>query len=175
MKKIALLILVTFPFWAKAQTKEETKEWILQQTRTYPERYYEYEIKDNAIGYKADLLGNKSLCSILIDSIKTISYRHDNTGLVFVLGCNSDCGISTFLDRDYVEPSSSKPKTVRDKPNTQPVKGRTDKAVNSLIIYFIGSIDKSLIPRLEKAFLTLVQLHGGKAKLTPLKTKKQAF
>jgi hypothetical protein len=175
MKKILFVTLVSISFFAKAQTKEETKNWILQQTNSYPDKFYSYEFIGNFIGTKMEMLGNKTSTYILIDSIKSVSYKHDKTGLVFILKCNSNCGIYTFLDREYVEPSNTKPKTVRDKPDTKPVKGKTEEAVGSLLIYFAGEIDKSLIPRLEKAFLTLVQLHGGKAKLVPLKVKKEAF
>jgi hypothetical protein len=175
MKKVLLIIFVLISFWANAQTKEETKSWILQQTNSYPDKFYKYEFLGNFIGTKMEILGNKSSTYILMDSIKSISYKHDKTGLVFILSCNSDCGIYTFLDRDYVEPSDTKPKTVRDKFGTKPVKGKTEEAANRLLIYFAGEVDKALIPRLEKAFLTLVQLHGGKATLVPLKVKKEAF
>jgi hypothetical protein len=137
---------------AVAQTKEETEAWIIKQTEVNP-----YEIKHSIEGDElishitmpSVNIGNPPIQkAIPISQVTTIAYTHTNEYLSYTMTCDQPCAY--LLD----EPDEKRPK---------------------FLFEIYKKLDASYVPRMNKALLHLVKLHGGKAKVVKAEVPKEAF
>lgn len=153
MKKIIIAIIFALSFHSNsfAQTLSETENWILSKIPTYQplELKYSFDngnlIRKFAMPYSAG--GKKTKDVIPLKEVKTISTLVGNNFISLQLKCENDC--------TYEELSTSSDDFISEE-----MQGHF-----LFEIYGDGEIDKSLAPRLEKAFLKLIELNGGKAKI----------
>ena len=172
-KNILLLVLIPTVFFA--QNKEETEKWLMFQNITYYDAHTSYEIKGDFLSSKWSFRDFTHLNNISIKAIKEISYEHTDKYLALYLKCNKDCAMFMSVNSDYVEPKNTTPKSVRDIPKGDDLTNKDVKMSDTFLWSLTGKVDKSMIPRVQKALLHLIELNGGKAKLVAYKPKKQAF
>lgn len=151
---ITICLLSFLSLNAMAQTKEETEAWILKQTEANPSEI-KHSIEDDVLISKVTMLngigglgGEPIEKGIPISQITKIVYTHTNKYLSYTMTCDKPCAY--LLD----EPDEKRPK---------------------FLFEIYKRLDSSYVPRMNKALLQLVTLHGGKAKLTKAEASKEAF
>jgi hypothetical protein len=153
---LAVFGIYTSPLYA--QSKEETIQWILDQSED-EEYKLKFEINDGeliSIYEKPYILGGEIKKSIPIASITKISFSHTDKYLTLLLECaTNDCV--------YMVETDSSDKFMQEEKQPR------------MLFEIYKKTDKALIPRMEKAWLHLVKLHGGKASFGPWPKKKEAF
>jgi hypothetical protein len=159
MKKL-LYLLAILPALTMAQTKEETEKWILAQTANNTIRNLSYKIENGEWVRKLEpftMIGNGQTTknTIQIKDIKTITVLHTEKFMSFSFICPDDC--------TYSVTTGSSDKFV------------SDSRGSSFLFEIYGKLDDSLLPRMQKAILHLVELNGGKAKMVPYQKPKEAF
>lgn len=155
MKFFTALCLLSFlSVTAMAQTQEETETWILKQTEVNP-REIKHSIEGDVLISKVTMVngigglrGEPVEKGIPISQITNIVYTHTNEYLSYTMTCDKPCAY--LLD----EPDEKRPK---------------------FLFEIYKKLDSSYVPRMNKALLHLVKLHGGKAKLTKAEALKEAF
>ena len=175
MKKI-LVIIMFLPIYVSAQTKEETEKWILNQLPY--DSYFTYSFSNKYLmsTFYIYQINSTTVNSIPLDAVKTISVDYSTESMGFIFKCDNRCNMQMKTDGEYKAPKRSEPASVRDKSHLD--MDTVHKKVStseSFMLFIKGRVDKTMIPRLEKAFLHLIELNGGKAKLVPYKAKKEAF
>jgi hypothetical protein len=153
--KILLLLIALLPFSALAQTKEETAAWILSKANESYNHGASYAISEGDLTVNLSAGDSRYERTIPIGSIKTISMVHTDEYMTFVLKCDDDCVY--FVETDLNN------------------KFKSDSQKDVLMIEMYRKVDASLGPRMQKALLHLVELHGGKAAVIPYRPKKEAF
>lgn len=150
----ALCLLSFFSISATAQTKEETESWILKQTEVNPSEI-KHSIEGDVLISKVTMVngigglgGEPVEKGIPISQISNIVYTHTNEYLSYTMTCGKPCAY--LLD----EPEEKRPK---------------------FLFEIYKKLDSSYVPRMNKALLHLVKLHGGKAKLAKTESSKEAF
>lgn len=167
MKKllISAVALVLIGSNANAQSLQETEDWILKKSEL---SIYSYQMKYSFTDGKFEsryepmsVIGARIIVnrSIPIAEIKTISHVVGDNYISFKLKCDYDCVYHENNDGDGKFESE-----MMDEHFLFEIYGEKG-----------GKPDLALIPRLEKAFLKLVELNGGKAKIVPHVEKKEAF
>lgn len=157
--KFFTTLLFTFigftPFFSTnvmAQTKEETEVWIIKQTQVNP-----YQLKHTIEGdelISSTTVGSDMIAgglvkkAIPISQVTTIAYTHTIEYLSYTMTCDKPCAY--LLD----EPEELRPK---------------------FLFEIYAKLDKSYVPRMNKALLHLIKLHGGKAKVVKAEPVKEAF
>jgi hypothetical protein len=153
--KMLLLLIVLLPLSAFAQTKEETASWIVSKANESYNHGADYTIFDGDLTVKMKTSDSRYERTIPIASIKTVSMVHTDTYMTFVLKCDDDCVY--FVETDFND------------------RFKSDNHSDVLMIEMYRKVDASLGPRMQKALLHLVELHGGKARAIPYQPKKEAF
>jgi hypothetical protein len=153
--KILLLLIALLPFSVLAQTKEETAEWIVSKANESYNHGARYAIGEGDLTVKMSIGDSRYERTIPIASIKTISMVHTDDYMTFVLKCDDDCVylVETDLNDTF----------------------KSDSHKGVLMIEMYRKVEASLGPRMQKALLHLVDLHGGKAAAIPYQPKKEAF
>ncbi len=159
MKKL-LYVLAFLPVLVMAQTKEETEKWILAQTANNTIRSLSYKIENGEWIRKLEPFtmigdGKTTKNTIQIKDIKTVSVLHTEKFMSFEFTCPEDC--------TYSVTTNSSDKFVSD-----------EKGSNFLFEIY-GKLDASMLPRMQKAILHLIELNGGKAKMVAHQKPKEAF
>ncbi|NOS97237.1 MAG: hypothetical protein HOP25_02035 [Methylotenera sp.] len=151
---ITLCLLSFLSINAMAQTKEETEAWILKQSELNPQEI-KHSIEGNVLISKVTMVngigglgGEPVEKGIPISQITKIVYTHTNEYLSYTMTCDKPCAY--LLD----EPDEKRPK---------------------FLFEIYKKLDSSYVPRMNKALLHLIKLHGGKAKLTKAEASKEAF
>jgi hypothetical protein len=151
---ITICLLSFLSLNAMAQTKEETEAWILKQTEANPSEI-KHSIEDDVLISKVHMVngvggfgGDPIEKGIPISQITKIVYTHTNEYLSYTMTCDKPCAY--LLD----EPDEKRPK---------------------FLFEIYKKFDASYVPRMNKALLHLVKLHGGKAKLAKAEALKEAF
>lgn len=155
MKFLITLCLFSFlSINAMAQTKEETEVWILKQTEVNPGEI-KHSIEGDVLISKVTMLngigglgGEPVEKGIPISQITNIVYTHTNEYLSYTMTCDKSCAY--LLD----EPDEKRPK---------------------FLFEIYKKLDSSYVPRMNKALLHLIKLHGGKAKIVKAEALKEAF
>jgi hypothetical protein len=163
MKKllwILTLLSALAPALVMAQTKEETEKWILTQTDNNTIRSLSYKIENGEWVRKLEPFttigdGKTTKNTIQIKDITSISFLHTDKVMSFKFTCPDDCV--------YTVTTNSSDKFVSDE------KG------NSFLFEIYGKLDASMLPRMQKAILHLIELNGGKAKMVAYQKPKEAF
>jgi hypothetical protein len=163
MKKllwILTLLSALAPALVMAQTKEETEKWILTQTDNNTIRSLSYKIENGEWVRKLEPFtmigdGKTTKNTIQIKDITSISFLHTDKVMSFKFTCPDDCV--------YAVTTNSSDKFVSDE------KG------SSFLFEIYGKLDASMLPRMQKAILHLIELNGGKAKMVPHQKPKEAF
>lgn len=149
---IGLVFLCILSANAQAQTKEETETWIIKQTQVNP-----YQLKhtiegDELISHTtigSDMITGGPIQKVIpISQVTTIAYTHTNEYLSYTMTCDKPCAY--LLD----EPEELRPK---------------------FLFEIYTKLDASYVPRMNKALLHLIKLHGGKAKVVKAEPVKEAF
>lgn len=153
-KTIYLIAFLLFVDNAVAQTKEETEEWIIKQSEmNSPLLKYRIEgdemVSEVSFGPGAATMGSMPVQkAISISKITRITYVHTDKYLSYSLMCDSPCAY--LLD----EP---------------------DEKRSKFLFEIYRKLDSSFPPRMNKALLHLVKLHGGKASIAKQEAPKEAF
>ena len=153
--KLLLLVLALLPLAAVAQTIEETEKWIVSQANEQDNGGIRYSINGGDLESHWSFYGYVNDRTIPIASIAEVSYSHTDKSLAFFFKCDDDCA--------YVSAKGSGEKK------------STDSYSDLFMLEMNGKIDPNMIPRMQKAFLHLIELHGGKAKLVPHQKKEETF
>lgn len=161
-KKLLLIIAICFNVSVFSQSKEETKEWIVDKYNNYERainKFNSLAFDDDYIVYQwviDERFGAGKVFKIKIKEIKKIEIRserlnaEDKVGWVkLVLHFDSGKGLSRDLDEENFSYSGYN---------------------NFYILLDSKFLNNDLPARMEKAFLHLVKLYGGKAIV-----KKEAF
>lgn len=152
---IWILLLALFSASAMAQTQEETEAWIIKQSGFNLEGRLKHSIEGDELISRLTLpyaMGGETIQrSIPIKQIKTISYTHTDAYLSYTLMCDKPC-TTQFNGNTEVEEKSPK-----------------------FLFEIHKSFDSSFPPRMHKALLKLVELHGGKAKMVRQQATREAF
>ncbi len=157
MKKLSIGILLFFVFaiTAIAQTREETEAWIIKQVEFNLEGRLKYSIEGDELISRLTLpyrMGGETIQkSIPINQIKSISFTHTHEFLSYSLICDKPC-VSQFNGDTQSE--DMKPR---------------------FLFEIYKKLDSSFLPRMDKALLKLIELHGGKAKIVQQKPEKETF
>jgi hypothetical protein len=153
--KMLLLFIALLPLSALGQTKEETAEWIVSKANESYNYGASYDISDGDLTVKLSAGESHYERTIPIGSIKTVSMVHTEDYMTFVLKCDDDCVylVETDLNDRF----------------------KADSHQGVLMIEMYRKVDPSLGPRMQKALLHLVELHGGKAVVIAFQPKKEAF
>ncbi len=158
MKKF-LYLLALLPALVMAQTKEETEKWILAQASGQYSMGLSYDIQGGEWSRKLAPLamssGNSHKNTIEIKDITTVSFLHTDKFMSFKFTCPDECV--------YTVTTTSSDKFVSD------AKG------NSFLFEIYSKLDPSMLPRMQKAILHLIELNGGKAKMVAYQKPKEAF
>jgi hypothetical protein len=163
MKNIVLplLALIAFlPCFASAQTKEESEAWIIEQTKFNLDGRLVYAIAGKSLVSKLELpfppvgpdVVNKS---ISLASVKRMSFLHTDKFLSFSLMCDYQCAHQINTDHSG--------------------KFQSERRSKKFLFEIYKPFDKSFPPRMQKALMHLITLHGGKAEMVSHDTKKEAF
>ena len=155
MKFLITLCLLSFlSINAMAQTKEETESWIIKQSELNPQEI-KHSIEGDVFISKVTMVngigglgGDPVEKGIPISQITKIVYTHTNEYLSYTMTCDKPCAY--LLD----EPDEKRPK---------------------FLFEIYKKFDSSYVPRMNKALLHLVKLHGGKAKIVKAEAIKEAF
>lgn len=153
MKKIifAIIFALTLHSNSFAQSLSETENWILSKTPSFQPLGLKYSFENgNLIGkYEMPLAagGKKTKDIIPLKDVISISTFIGDDFISLKLKCETDC--------TYEELSTSDGDFISEE-----MQGHF-----LFEIYGDGKIDKALAPRLEKAFLKLIELNGGQAKI----------
>ena len=135
-----------------AQTKEETESWIIKQTQVNPYQFKHTIEGDELISHTtigSDMItGGPIQKAIPISKVTTIAYSHTNEYLSYTMTCDKPCAY--LLD----EPEELRPK---------------------FLFEIYTKFDASYVPRMNKALLNLIKLHGGKAKVVKAEPVKETF
>ncbi len=160
MKNIAMIfMLFGLADGVLAQTQEETEAWIVEQTDFY--NYgLTYTIEGDELVSRISLPlaggGGTIKKSIPISRITKISFVHEKEKfLSYSLKCNDSCAYMVKLSSDE--------------------KFEEEEQQHQFLFEMYKKVDESFPPRMNKALLRLVELHGGKAKIVPHKAPKEAF
>lgn len=157
MKKpyVWILLFSVFSVTAMAQTREETEAWIIKQAEFNLEGRLKYAIEGDELISRLTLpygMGGETIQkSIPINQIKSISFTHTHEFLSYSLICEKPC-VSQF--NGNTESKEMKPK---------------------FLFEIYKNLDSSFLPRMHKALLKLIELHGGKAKIVQQKREKETF
>ena len=157
MKKLyaGILLFFVFTITAVAQTREETEAWIIKQAKFNLEGRLKYAIEGDELISRLTLpygMGGETIQkSIPINQIKSISFTHTHEFLSYSLICNKPC-VSQFNGNTQSE--DMKPR---------------------FLFEIYKKLDSSFLPRMDKALLKLIELHGGKAKIVQQKPEKETF
>ena len=151
-KTISLLLLLTLVEHAMAQSRQETEDWIIHQTKVNPYGL-KHRIEGNELISRLELpsvtIGGGIIeKAIPIGQITTIAYTHTNEYLSYAIQCDRPCAF--LLDE-------------------------SDKKQSKFLFEIYKKLDASYVPRMNTALLHLVKLHGGKAKIVRAEAVKQAF
>lgn len=156
----ASLILFVLPvLTATAQTRDEAEAWIIRQTQ-FNVPGLTYLIEEGELVRRIQLPsmpGGSAVTqqSIPINQIVSIAVTHTDRFLSYALACAKPC--VEQIDQG-----------TEDQFNHQEKRSR-------LLFEIYTKFDASFPPRMNKALLRLVELHGGKAKLTVQALAKEAF
>ena len=93
--------------------------------------------------------------SLPIKDITSISYLHTDRFLSFQFKCKDEC-VYLLITDNYDKYISDQKKT-------------------GFLFELYGKIDASMIPRIQKALLHLIEIQGGNAQLVPYQKPKEAF
>jgi hypothetical protein len=93
--------------------------------------------------------------SIPLASIKRMSFLHTDKFLSFSLMCEDECAHQ--INTDYSG------------------KFQSERRSKKFLFEIYKPFDKSFPPRMQKALVHLIALHGGKVKMVPHDAEKQAF
>jgi hypothetical protein len=153
IKNIALLaFLLFYNSMALAQTLEETEGWILKQTDFNLDGRLKYSIEDGELVSRLTLpyaLGGETIQkAIPISHIKKISFVQTDKYLSYSLMCDNPCAYQA------------------DEPDDKQAK---------FLFEIYKKQNPSFHPRMQKALLHLIKLHGGEAKMIEQDVKKEAF
>lgn len=159
MKKL-LYLLALLPALAMAQTKEDTEKWILAQNANSTIRSLSYTIEKGEWVRTLQpftMIGSQNTTknTIQIKDIKTITVLHTDKFMSFQFNCPDDCAYSVT--------TSGSDKFV------------SDARSNSFLFEIYSKLDDSMLPRMQKAILHLIELNGGKAKMVPYQKPKETF
>ena len=151
-KTISLLLLLTLVYHAMAQSRQETEDWIINQTKVNPYGL-KHRIEGNELISRLELpsvtIGGGIIeKAIPIGQITTIAYTHTNEYLSYTLSCNVPC--SYLME----SPEIKRPK---------------------FLFEIYSKLDASYVQRMNNALLHLVKLHGGQAKVVKAAVPKQPF
>ena len=155
MKMLLILILALLPLSVIAQTMDETEQWIIEKVNVSRGLGLSYKINDDVLVSEVSSMDLVDERTIPIASITSISYVQTDKYLTFFLTCEDDCAYFVQTDSD----------------GTFKEDGKRSK----FLLEMYGKIDPEIIPRLQKALLHLIELHGGKAKLVAYQKPKEAF
>lgn len=157
---LLLLALSVFSAPTSAQTKEATEAWIIEQSADNIAGL-SYEIDGDTLKsvYEYPSLGSAgggtTERTVQLRDVKTISMVHTDTALSFKLVCETDCTYVVNNDSNGKFEAEAKHK--------------------GFLFEIYRKLDKSYPPRMQKALLHLVKLHGGDAKIVAPVIKKEAF
>ncbi len=161
MKRIlSRFILLMLPaLTAIAQTRDETEAWIIRQTASnVPGMTYLIEEGELIRRIKLPSFsggGGVVQQSIPISQVTSIAVTHTDRYLSYSLACTAPCVEQISQDtEDQFDAEERRPR---------------------LLFEIYRKFDSSFPPRMNKALLKLVELHGGKAKLTEQAPPKEAF
>ena len=154
MKKF-LWFALFFPFVAMAQTQPETEAWILAQASAHYNLDLSYQIEEGEFISTLKGYETRYKTSLPIKDITSISYLHTDRFLSFQFKCKDECAYLLITD-NYDKYISDQKKT-------------------GFLFELYGKIDASMIPRIQKALLHLIEIQGGKAQLVPYQKPKEAF
>ena len=145
------------PLSAFAQTREETEQWILEKASVSMDLGLNYKIKDEKLISELLGVGMGVMVerTIPIASVTMISHVRTDKYLTFFLFCDEDCAYFVQTDSDG--------------------KFKKDGMQGKFLLEMYGNINPEIIPRMQKALLHLVELHGGKAKLVAYQKPNEAF
>lgn len=147
MKFLWVFVGLFFSANALAQTKGETQAWIIKQTEVNPPGLkYTIEEDELVIHFRLPLETIKK--AVPISKVKTIFVTHTNGYLSYSLACDSPC--TYLLD----EPEKKQPK---------------------FLFEIYQKLDPTFVPRMNKALLHLIRLHGGNASIVKQDAPKEAF
>jgi hypothetical protein len=150
-KNFIIALLILFSSNVIAQTLAETEAWIIKQTEVNPDAMKHSIEGDELISHTEMGIGSMSekiQKAIPISKITTIAYTHTNEYLSYTMTCDTPCAY--LLD----EPEEKRP---------------------IFLFEIYTKLDASYVPRMNKALLNLVKLHGGKARIVKAKIEKEAY
>jgi hypothetical protein len=146
-----------------AQTREETESWIIKQTEqnlmsarsigislTYA---IEGDQLIRRIAFPAASGGGTAQTSISIKQINRIGYVFTERYLSYSLLCETECIDQFSQGMESAEPADKR----------------------KFLFEIFRKLDPGFPPRMHKALLKLVELHGGKAKLFQLPPQREPF
>lgn len=156
MKVVFVAWALVLSIGAAAQSREETHAWILEQSRAMNPPHLSHRIEEGELISELSLGGGASVMgaapvqkAVPLNRVSRITLTQTDRYLSYAFYCDQPCAY--LLD----EPSS-----------------RQDRFLFELY----RKVDPSYPPRMNKALLHLVKLHGGKATaVTPLAAPKPAF
>jgi hypothetical protein len=154
MRVLSIAGLCLLSFSAVAQTREETEAWILTQAEVNPPLLkYTFEagefVSEVSMGAGANSFGATPVRkAIPLAKVTRITYLRTNRFLSYSLMCDEPC--SYLLD----EPDARQPK---------------------FLFEIYQQADASYPPRMNKALLRLISLHGGQATITEEPASKEAY
>lgn len=157
MRKLLFLLLVLIQSSLYSQSKEETQNWILKELSNHRLSgniiYSNYFIMEGYIieEHFWNVTGKFTIrrsSKIPLKNIYQIQLDKSQVGYIFILKCKSDCVANKEFDKN-------------------------EKAENEYLSQVfeiqIDQGDSTLLNRIPKALLHLIKLHGGNAKLVPIK------
>jgi hypothetical protein len=181
MKKYLLVAACLVSLSMKAQTLEETEKWISSELDNHHDTETRYSFNNHhsiisewSLTHKLRFYdiakGEKAANGVrIVDlaKIKEITYFKKDEKFHIILSCKELCGLFVETSKDYVKEEKI---TVR---NSTPQKGtKKETLVNEIWVTIAEVSEESLLPRIEKAFLHLIKLNGGDAKIVPYKPKE---
>jgi hypothetical protein len=163
MKKLLCLLALLSalaPASVAAQTKEETEKWISAQARENYSLGLSYVIEGGEWTRKlkpTTMIGSGETHknTVQIKDITTVTFLQTDKFMSFKFTCQDDCVYSVT--------TNSSDKFVSDKKD------------NSFLFEIYEKLDASMLPRMQKAILHLIELNGGKAKMVAYQKPKEAF
>ena len=134
---------------AAAQTREETEFWIIKQTQPNV-RGLSYAIEGDNLVRRVELPwaagGGVVQMSLPIKQISAVGYAFTDRYLSYSLLCETPCTEQWSEGVDAPDPENRR----------------------KLLFEIYRKLDPSFPPRMHKALLKLIELHGGKARLFQL-------
>ncbi len=156
-KNFYIILLITITCVSFSQTKEDTKNWILKELSNHQLKgnigYSNYFINDGSITeeYFWNTTGKFTLghyAKISLKNVYQIEIDKSQVGYIFNLKCKNDCVSNRWYDND---------EKIKEQNSTQTFSIQIDQN------------DSTLLSRIPKAIAHLIKLHGGNAKIIPLK------